>query len=588
MMQNVNIRLKISAKFFKTILTNTYNMVFFATNINTIHNDNIPTMDDSTGNSSGEDSTSEDEKVVTKNTKTGGSLKNRKPAGKDNTTQGSNAGDQNVIATDNPTEVVDNDQPKIQCKFCVRTYTRTAALTKHLKKCAGKKMLNNKKYQWMDRMENQAIVVEKYAVILKDYEKTIKMQSTTIDKFSERIGVLNGKIGSIDNKMKKMEHTDNKPEKQNDLANKILEQVEASSKQTEAALKQNEELSKQTDAVLKQNEEMSKRIDIILMQNEAMLKQNEEMSKRMDTTLMQNEAMLKQNEELTKRIAELQKHQKQMKITTDEQMKDILDRLEGPRRSEIYETLDGIAKNVTNLKIKNDYSHKKQSEITSKNTEQLENVLDKLKGPSNSEISEALNEVAKNVEHLKTKTNRVAASKNTSQSNSAMPHVEMSGNAKTKNLSVNNTANSTVSNTTNINIIKFGDENLDTLVPSCKQYFEQNTDLLIKLIEHVHCNPNFPEYRNCYVNNKSDANGMIHNGLDWKTHPLKEIIETLILNKSLFLKNKIDSFIEQQKDKQQYQSVIDFLKKVNDDDVKKDRYKTITDLLVKNNPELSQ
>ena len=106
------------------------------------------------------------------------------------------------------------------------------------------------------------------------------------------------------------------------------------------------------------------------------------------------------------------------------------------------------------------------------------------------------------------------------------------------NLTVNN-----IDNSSNVlNVIAFGKEDLSFISDeSYKKIMNRGYAAPSILTEHVHYNPNRPEYHNVYISNKKDKKHIhVFDGNKWVVRVTKDVIEELKLNASELIKAKMD------------------------------------------------
>ena len=96
------------------------------------------------------------------------------------------------------------------------------------------------------------------------------------------------------------------------------------------------------------------------------------------------------------------------------------------------------------------------------------------------------------------------------------------------NKNIKHQNNGTINNT--INIIQFGKEDLSKI--DNKEFFEALTQMgykiPAKMVEKIHINDKYPEYKNIYISDITRGKAMIHDGKKWKLERFDKISDKLL------------------------------------------------------------
>ena len=126
-------------------------------------------------------------------------------------------------------------------------------------------------------------------------------------------------------------------------------------------------------------------------------------------------------------------------------------------------------------------------------------------------------------------------------------HTQNNKNIKHQNNGISNT----------INIIGFGKEDLSKIDNA--SFFEALTQLgyniPTKMLEKIHINEKYPEYKNIYISDINRGNAMIYDGKKWKLDKYDNISDTLL--------DKVLNFIEERYDEIKDDASISEKKKTN-------------------------
>jgi len=108
---------------------------------------------------------------------------------------------------------------------------------------------------------------------------------------------------------------------------------------------------------------------------------------------------------------------------------------------------------------------------------------------------------------------------------------------KQNNRNIKNQNNGTINNT--INIIQFGKEDLSKI--DNKEFFEALTQMgykiPAKMVEKIHINDKYPEYKNIYISDINRGKAMVHDGKKWNLERYDNLSDKLL--------DKILNFMEE-------------------------------------------
>ena len=154
----------------------------------------------------------------------------------------------------------------------------------------------------------------------------------------------------------------------------------------------------------------------------------------------------------------------------------------------------------------------KKQEISEK-----EEILNKLL-EQNNKLALTIEELNKKIEKL--------------ENNNKINHTQNNKNIKNQNNGISNT----------INIIGFGKEDLTKIDNT--SFFEALTQMgykiPAKMLEKIHINEKYPEYKNIYISDINRGKAMIYDGKKWKLDKYDNISDTLL--------DKVLNFIEERYD----------------------------------------
>jgi hypothetical protein len=166
--------------------------------------------------------------------------------------------------------------------------------------------------------------------------------------------------------------------------------------------------------------------------------------------------------------------------------------------------------------------------VKKRDIEEKEEILNKLLEQNNKLASsldqqkEQNNKLVSTIEELNKRINKL---ENDKKSN----HIQNNRNVKNLN---NGTIN-------NINIIQFGKEDLSKI--DNKEFFEALTQMgykiPAKMVEKIHINDKYPEYKNIYISDINRGKAMVYDGKKWKLDKYNNISDKLL--------DKILNFMEE-------------------------------------------
>ena len=155
--------------------------------------------------------------------------------------------------------------------------------------------------------------------------------------------------------------------------------------------------------------------------------------------------------------------------------------------------------------------------------EEKENILNKLL-EQNSLLASTINQQKEQIDQL-IKTNE-----------SLINHMKIKQTQHNRN--VKNQNNGTINNNT-INIVGFGKEDLKKI--ENKDFFESLTQMgykiPAKMVEKIHINDKYPEYKNIYISDINRGKAMVYDGKKWKLDKYNNISDKLL--------DKILNFMEE-------------------------------------------
>jgi len=164
--------------------------------------------------------------------------------------------------------------------------------------------------------------------------------------------------------------------------------------------------------------------------------------------------------------------------------------------------------------------HLLSCKIKKQDIEEKEQILNKLL-EQNNKLESTIDQQKEQIEQL-IKTNE-----------NLMNHMKI----KQNNKNIKNQNNGTINNT--INIIQFGKEDLSKI--DNKEFFEALTQMgykiPAKMVEKIHINDKYPEYKNIYISDINRGKAMVHDGKKWVLDKYNNISDKLL--------DKILNFMEE-------------------------------------------
>jgi hypothetical protein len=157
--------------------------------------------------------------------------------------------------------------------------------------------------------------------------------------------------------------------------------------------------------------------------------------------------------------------------------------------------------------------------VKKRDIQEKEEILNKLLEQNNKLVStldqqkEQNNKLVSTIEELNKRIDKLEKEKKTNQ-------IQNNKNVKHQN---NGTIN-------NINIIQFGKEVLSKI--DNKEFFEALTQMgykiPAKMVEKIHINDKYPEYKNIYISDINRGKAMVHDGKKWKLERYDKISDKLL------------------------------------------------------------
>ena len=158
--------------------------------------------------------------------------------------------------------------------------------------------------------------------------------------------------------------------------------------------------------------------------------------------------------------------------------------------------------------------HLLSCKIRKRDIEEKEEILNKLL-EQNNKLASTIEELNKRIDKL--------------ENEKKIKHIQNNRNIKNLN---NGTINT-------INIIQFGKEDLSKI--DNKEFFEALTEMgykiPAKMLEKIHINDKYPEYKNIYISDINRGNAMVYDGKKWKLDKYNNISDKLL--------DKILNFMEE-------------------------------------------
>lgn len=178
----------------------------------------------------------------------------------------------------------------------------------------------------------------------------------------------------------------------------------------------------------------------------------------------------------------------------------------------------------------------KKQEISEK-----EEILNKLL-EQNNKLALTNNKLALTIEELNKKIEKLE-----NNNNNKTNHTQNNKNIKNQNNGISNT----------INIIGFGKEDLSKIDNASffEALMQMGYNIPTKMLEKIHINEKYPEYKNIYISDINRGNAMIYDGKKWKLDKYDNISDKLL--------DKVLHFIEERYDEIKDDASISDKKKTN-------------------------
>jgi uncharacterized protein YoxC len=192
----------------------------------------------------------------------------------------------------------------------------------------------------------------------------------------------------------------------------------------------------------------------------------------------------------------------------------------------ILNTLKSLSEDIEILKEKNEKLQEKVKEST-------EELKEKVK-ETNDELKESTQELKESNKKIKEKVK---------ESNKKIKTLEKNNDKIIKKVSeLHNPTNIKMINNITINIIAFGNEDLNFINNECvKKLLYKGFESIQNYVTMVHFNEEKPEYQNIYISNKRNKNEiMVNDGNKWNIAKTNDIIEKIFFRSITFFKYKID------------------------------------------------
>ena len=177
--------------------------------------------------------------------------------------------------------------------------------------------------------------------------------------------------------------------------------------------------------------------------------------------------------------------------------------------------------------------HKSSCKVKKQEISEKEEILNKL--------LEQNNKLALTIEELNKKIDKLE------NNNKINNHTQNNKNIKNQNNGISNT----------INIIGFGKEDLSKIDNTSffEALMQMGYNIPTKMLEKIHINEKYPEYKNIYISDINRGNAMIYDGKKWKLDKYDNISDKLL--------DKVLHFIEERYDEIKDDASISEKKKTN-------------------------
>ena len=184
--------------------------------------------------------------------------------------------------------------------------------------------------------------------------------------------------------------------------------------------------------------------------------------------------------------------------------------------------------------------HLLSCKVKKQDIEEKEEILNKLLSTIDQQ-KEQNNKLVSTIEELNKRIDKLENEKK-------IKHTQNNKNVKNQN-------NGTINNT--INIVAFGKEDLSKI--DNKEFFEALTQMgykiPAKMVEKIHINDKYPEYKNIYISDINRGKAMVHDGRRWKLDKFHNIGDKLL--------DKILNFMEERHEELKEDKNITDKKKMN-------------------------
>ncbi len=184
-------------------------------------------------------------------------------------------------------------------------------------------------------------------------------------------------------------------------------------------------------------------------------------------------------------------------------------------------------------RIDNYNRHKSSCKVKKQEISEKEEILNKLL-EQNNKLAFTIEELNKKIEKLE-------------NNNKINNHTQNNKNIKNQNNGISNT----------INIIGFGKEDLSKIDNTSffEALMQMGYNIPTKMLEKIHINEKYPEYKNIYISDINRGNAMIYDGKKWKLDKYDNISDKLL--------DKVLHFIEERYDEIKDDASISDKKKTN-------------------------
>jgi len=179
----------------------------------------------------------------------------------------------------------------------------------------------------------------------------------------------------------------------------------------------------------------------------------------------------------------------------------------------------------------NYYRHLSSCKVKKRDIEEKEEILNKLLEQNNllaSSLDQQKEQNTKLTLTIEELNKRIDKLENDKKSNNTQ-----------NNRNIKNQYNGNVNNNNTINIVGFGKEDLKKI--ENKDFFESLTQMgykiPAKMVEKIHINNKYPEYKNIYISDINRGKAMVHDGNKWKLDKYDNISDKLL--------DKILNFMEE-------------------------------------------